>query len=285
MTAQPTHPVAPSGSARDRKAATRAVWALGDYPKVAREVISAFGHRLVEACGIAPGQRVLDVAAGAGNVALAAAETGAQVVASDLTPELLDAGRHEARVRGVELEWREADVEALPFADGEFDVVTSSVGAMFAPDHQRTAAEMLRVCHPGGTIGLINWTPEGSVGRFFATLAPYAPAPPPGAPSPLLWGTDSHVRELLGAGATEIRTAVESLPWGPFPEPRDLAEYYKAHFGPVIATYAHIANDPERTAALDEDFLAYAQHANKSAPGKPAVFELEYLLVVARTKT
>ena len=276
---------APSSAGDGNKAAARAVWALGDYPRVAREVISEFGPRLVRACEIRRAQRVLDVAAGAGNVAIAAAEAGADVVAVDLTSELFEAGRRDARARGVELEWVEADAEALPFDDAEFDVVTSSVGAMFAPDHQATAAEMLRVCRPGGTIGLINWTPDGSVGHFFKTLAPYGPPPPPGAQSPLQWGTEEHLRDLFTGGVDQLRTTVETLPWGPFPDAGGLVEYYKAHFGPVIATYAYVAGDAERSAALERDFLAYAQQANRAEPGRPAMFALEYLQAVARKRT
>ena len=136
------------------------VWALGDYHRFAKEMVWGVGPELVAACGIGPGQRVLDVAAGTGNVAIRAAEAGADVVASDLTPESLEAGRREAEERGVELEWVVADAQALPFADAEFDVVTSSFGAMFAPDHQKVADELLRACRPGGTIGLASFTPD-----------------------------------------------------------------------------------------------------------------------------
>ena len=154
---------------------------------------------LVAACGIAPGQRVLDVAAGTGNVAIRAAEAGAAVVASDLTPENFEAGRREARARGVEVEWVEADAEALPFGDGEFDVVTSSFGAIFAPDHQAVADELLRVCRPGGTIGMVNFTPEGLAAEFFERLRPLRAARRRPAPSRRsLWGSEEHVRELFG---------------------------------------------------------------------------------------
>ena len=145
---------------RALKAKHRALWASGDYPAVAAELIPALGPELVQACGIRPGDRVLDVAAGSGNAAIPAAVAGAIVTASDLTPELFGAGRRIAAERGVELEWVEADAEAVPFADNSFDVVTSCVGAMFAPHHQATANELVRVCRPGGTIGMINWTPE-----------------------------------------------------------------------------------------------------------------------------
>ena len=150
----------------------RSMWALGDYHRFAKHTVWEFGPVLVDACGISPGQRVLDVAAGTGNVAIRAAEAGAHVVALDLTPENFDAGRREAAARGVELDWVEGDAASLPFADGEFDVVTSSVGAIFAPDHQAVADEMLRVCRPGGTIGMINFTPEGVAARVLRAARP-----------------------------------------------------------------------------------------------------------------
>ena len=160
---------------------------------------------LVEACGISTGQQVLDVAAGTGNTAIRAAETGAEVVASDLTPENFEAGRREAKAHGVELEWVEADAEELLFGDSEFDVVTSSFGAMFAPNHQAVADELVRVCRPGGTIGMLNFTPEGLAAGFFGALAPYAPPPPPGAASPLMWGSEVHVRELFGERVKSLK--------------------------------------------------------------------------------
>ena len=187
-----------SEASRELKAAIRAAWALGDYHRFAKETIWELGEVLVRACGISTGQRVLDVAAGTGNTAIRAAEAGAEVVASDLTPENFEAGRREAKAHGVELEWVEADAETLPFADGEFDVVTSSFGAIFAPDHGAVADEMLRVCRPGGTIGMLNFTPEGLISDFFGALAPYMPPPPPEALPPALWGSEEHVRELFG---------------------------------------------------------------------------------------
>ncbi len=182
----------------EAKAADRSMWALGDYHRFALETVWDVGPVLVAACGISRGQRVLDVAAGTGNVAIRAAEAGAEVVASDLTAENFDAGRREARARGVELEWVEADAEALPFADDEFHVVTSCFGAMFAPDHEAVADELIRVCRPGGTIGMANFTPEGLAADFFGVFVPYAPPPPPGALPPVMWGSEDHVRELFG---------------------------------------------------------------------------------------
>src|ERR687892_153088 len=258
------------------KAATRAAWALGDYHAFAKETVWELGAALVDACGISPGQRVLDVAAGTGNTAIRAAEAGADVVASDLTPENFDAGRREATAHGVELAWVEADAEALPFADAEFDVVTSSVGALFAPDHQAVADEMLRVCRPGGGIGMINFTPEGLIGDFFGALAPYMPAPPPGALTPAAWGSEEHVRELLGdrVESLEMNRAhyVERAD-----SPAAYVELFKRTFGPVVATYASLADEPERRAALDRDFIAFATRANSGPADGQAEYSYEYL--------
>ena len=169
---------------RALKARHRAMWAMGDYHAVAVDIIPELGPVLVAESHVTSGQRVLDVGAGSGNAAIPAALTGASVVASDLTPELLEAGRQLAAKQGAELEWRQADAEALPFDDGEFDTVLSCVGVMFAPHHQAAADELVRVCRPSGTIGLLSWTTEGFIGQMFATMKPYATPPPPGAQPP-----------------------------------------------------------------------------------------------------
>ncbi|HJU46715.1 MAG TPA: methyltransferase domain-containing protein [Gaiellaceae bacterium] len=272
----------PEASA-ELKEQARSMWALGDYDRFARTLIWDFGPELVRACQIVPGQRVLDVATGTGNVALRAAEAGAQVVASDLTPANLAAGRRFAEARGFELEWVEADAEALPFPDGSFDVVTSSVGAMFAPDHQAVADELVRVCRPGGTIGMVNYTPDGGVGEFFETFAPYLPPPPAGVAPPVLWGTEEHVRALFAGRVDSLelvrKEAVEVLDG----DPSDYVAFYKAHFGPVAAVYGVLAGDPERTAALDRDFLSFATRLNRGPAEGPVELRFGYLLVVART--
>ena len=164
------------------------VWALGDYHRFAKEMVWSVGPELVQACEISSGQSVLDVAAGTGNVAIRAAEAGANVVASDLTPESLAAGEREAREHGVELEWVVADAQALPFADDEFDVVTSAFGAMFAPDQQAVADELLRVCRPGGAIGMANFTPEGGAASSSASSRRTFRHPHRTPSPPLLWG-------------------------------------------------------------------------------------------------
>ena len=271
------------------KARHRAMWAFGDYPAVATDLVSSLGPVLVEACQVRPGDRVLDVAAGTGNAAIPAAEAGASVVASDLTPELLEAGRRSAERRGTTLEWRQADAEDLPFADSEFNTVMSCLGVMFAPFHQASADELVRVCRPGGTIGLLNWTPEGFIGQMFATMKPYAPPPPPGAQPPPLWGREDHVGDLLGNRVTDVRARRQTIRIDLFGRPEDFRDYFKANYGPTIAAYRGIGDDPQRTAALDAELADLARRHDRAA-GSPSstgniVMEWEYLLLTAQKRS
>ncbi|MBP1820374.1 methyltransferase domain-containing protein [Mycobacterium sp. OAE908] len=256
----------------------RAIWASGDYPKLAAELVAPLGPVLVQATGIGPGDRVLDVASGTGNAAIPAARTGARVVASDLVPELLESGRADAAEQGVELEWRETNAHALPFGDNEFDVVMSCIGVMFAPFHQQAAGELVRVAKPGGRIGLISWTPEGHIGQLWATMKPYAPPPPPGAQPPPLWGQEDHVRQLLGDRVTDLVTERRTLPVHHFPDGAAFRDYFKAVYGPTIAVYRNIEGDPDRVAELDD---AIARVGDDVLKGGNAM-EWEYLLVTAR---
>lgn len=260
----------------------RAMWAQGDYPALANELIPDLGAILVEACGVKPRQRVLDVAAGAGNAAIPAAMMGAEVVASDLTPELFDAGRRQAADRGVELEWMEADAEALPFPDGEFDVVMSCVGVMFAPHHQTSADELVRVCKPGGTIGLLSWTPEGFIGQMFATMKPFAPPPPTGTQPPPLWGKEDHVRELLGDRVTDIQARKQRVTITSFHEPDDFLHYFKSHDGPTISVYKYLAGDEDKVKALDEALTELAATFSDAHGDAPSQMDWEYLLLTAK---
>jgi len=262
------------------KARHRSMWASGDYPELARELISSLGPILVEAVGVRPGDRVLDVAAGSGNAAIPAALAGATVIASDLTPELFEAGREEAQRLGAELEWVEADAEALPFGDAEFDVVLSSIGVMFAPHHRVAADELVRVCRPGGRIGLLSWTPQGFVGQMLGTMKPYAAAPPPGAEPPPLWGDEHHVRSLLGDRVGNVATAKGTVTIERFATPEEFRAYFASHYGPTIAAYRNVGDDPERIAALDADLVALAERFDRGSDGG-LVLEWEYLLVTA----
>jgi ubiquinone/menaquinone biosynthesis C-methylase UbiE len=264
---------------RALKARHRAMWALGDYPALARDVIASLGPTLVDAAGVHAGHRVLDVGAGSGNAAIPAALTGADVTASDLTPELLDVGRTEAAARGATLTWETGDAEGLPYGDATFDVVLSCVGVMFAPHHGTAADELVRVCRPGGTIALLSWTPSGFIGQMFATMKPYAPPPPPGAQPPPRWGDEAHVRELLGDRVGTVDARRQTLTVDRFGTPEAVRDYFKAVYGPTIAVYRAIADDPEKVAALDEALADLARRFDRGTAS--CVLDWEYLLVTA----
>ncbi len=260
------------------KARHRTMWASGDYPLMVETFLLPLGPRLVDACAIGAGMRVLDVAAGTGNASIPAAQRGAHVTASDLTPELFEAGRRRAEAEGAELEWVEADAEALPFDGESFDVVMSSIGAMFAPHHGDVADEFVRVCRKGGTIGMLNWTPEGMIGALFRTMGPFAPAPPPGAQPPPLWGSEEHVRELFG-DRVELRTLERDvLEITAFEHPRDYGEHFKAYYGPTIAARAN-AQRTEREHEFDEALDRFCDEWNLGTSER-ARFEQEYLIAV-----
>jgi SAM-dependent methyltransferase len=251
------------------------MWALGDYPAVAREVIAELGPRLVAACDVSPGTTVLDVAAGSGNAAIPAALAGGTVIASDLTPELLEHGRRLAGSQGATLTWQVADAEALPYEDGRFDVVMSCVGVMFAPHHQTAADELVRVCRPGGRLGVLSWTPESFIGQLFATMKPYLPPPPAGVQPPPLWGDEDHVRGLLGDRLADLDLHREVLTVSRFGRPDDFRTFFKRCYGPTIVAYRAIGDDPTRVGALDEALSELAVRF-----GTPeGLMEWEYLLV------
>ena len=255
----------------------RALWALGDYPRVAAEVIPTLGPVLVEAAGVGPGTGVLDVAAGSGNVAVPAALAGADVIASDLSPDLLVAGERAAASIGARITWRTADAEAMPFGDGEFDAVLSCVGVMFAPHHQAAADELVRVTRPGGTIGLISWTPGGFVGQMFAAMKPFVAPPPPGASPPPLWGDPDYVAGLLGARVARMDAEKRTLEVDRFTSPGEFLSFFKSHYGPTINAYRGLADQPERSAELDRVLLELGEQFT-TAPGR---MSWEYLLVTA----
>ncbi len=259
------------------KAKHRAMWALGDYDRIATEVIGELGPELVRAAGIGPGQAVLDVAAGSGNASIPAAEAGARVVATDLTPELLRIGEQRSGSLGLEIDWQEADAEHLGFDSDRFDVTLSCVGAMFAPFHQPVADELARVTRPGGVVALANWTPEGFIGQLFATMKPFVPAPPVGATPPPQWGDEAHVRALFADSATALMLERRTLPVTRFRSGTEFRDVFAAYYGPTIAAYRNVADDPERTAALDQALVELADSWG-AATGR---MEWEYLLVRA----
>jgi SAM-dependent methyltransferase len=270
-----------TATAEDRalKAKHAAMWASGSYRTVVEEVVHALGGILVDTIDVQPGQRVLDVAAGTGTSAIPSALRGAEVVATDLTPELLAVGRATAEAEGIELTWQTADAEALPFPDAEFDVVMSSIGVMFAPHHELAADELVRVCRSGGTIGLLSWTPNGFIGQVFATMKPYAPPPPPGASPAPLWGTVDHVRKLLGDRVEDLVAHQQTLRVDRFDNGAQLRDFFKANYGPTIAVYRFIADDPEKVAALDAEMAALADSFLHDG-----VMSWEYLIVTAKRR-
>lgn len=263
-------------------APARAVWSLGDYHRFATEMVWGLGPVLVEACGIGPGDRVLDVAAGTGNVALRAAAAGGDVVASDITPEQFTAGRRAAAELGVTVQWVEADAQALPFDDAQFDVVTSAVGAVFAPDHRAVADELVRVCRPGGRIGMMNFAPDGIIAEFFELFGPYAPPPPANAQPPTLWGDEAHLRSLFGDRITSLQLTPHELVERHPGTPADYWAFYQQTFGPVVGLREQLRSDPARLAAFDRDCLDFVTRANSGSATGPCEYRYGCVVVVAR---
>jgi SAM-dependent methyltransferase len=210
----------------------RATWAAGDYDAVVDRIWSA-GEDVVRRVAVNAGDDVLDVACGTGNAAVRAAQAGGRVTGLDLTPELFDGARRRASEAGVDLDLVEGDAEALPFGDGSFDVVVSTFGCMFAPDHRRAAAEIARVLRPGGRIGIAAWTPEGSIGDFFKSLSVLGPPPPPDFEPPILWGTRDHVSELFAGSGVEVRFEDGAVQFQ-FDSVDEAIDEYWDRFGPIV---------------------------------------------------
>ncbi|MDF2580978.1 MAG: putative methyltransferase [Microbacterium sp.] len=264
---------------RALKAKHAAMWASGSYRTVVEHVVHPLGGILVETIDVQPGQRVLDVAAGTGTSAIPSARRGAEVVATDLTPELLAVGRDAAEAEGLDLTWQTADAEALPFGDADFDVVLSSIGVMFAPHHELAADELVRVCRPGGSIGVLSWTPNGFIGELFATMKPFAPPPPAGASPAPLWGSVDHVRTLFGDRVEGLIAHQQGLRVDRFDDGAQLRDFFKANYGPTIAVYRFIADDPKRVAALDADIAALADRFFHDG-----IMSWEYVIVTAKRR-
>jgi SAM-dependent methyltransferase len=251
-------------------------WSKGDFSVVAN-LVYMDAENLAGALDLIPGERVLDVACGSGNAAIAAARrTQGGTVGADYVPALLERGRERAAAERLEIEFVEADAQDLPFEDASFDVAMSIFGTMFAPDHRKAASELLRVVRPGGRIGLACWTPEGAVGAMFKTMAQHAP-PPPGVESPLLWGTEEHLRELFGDGISDLRVE-KRLSRHPFRSADHYIEFFREYFGPTQTAYERVGADGEQ--ALTDDLRAFLESAN-TAGDRAMVLEAEYLIAVA----
>ena len=249
-------------------------WSSGDYAVVGA-TLQIVGEELCEALDLHAGQKVLDVAAGNGNVTLAAARRWCDVVSTDYVPSLLERGRSRAAADGLSIEFKEADAEALPFADGSFDVVVSTFGVMFTPDQDKAAAELLRVCRSGGKIGLANWTPEGFIGQLFKTLGKYLP-PPAGARSPALWGTRARLTEMFGPSALVIKTVPRNFMFR-YRSPEHFLEIFKNYYGPILKAFA--ALDAINQQGLRNDLLELIGRMNCAEDGTMIV-PGEYLEIV-----
>jgi SAM-dependent methyltransferase len=252
----------------------QATWASGDFAVIGT-TLQIVGEALAEAADIRAGERVLDVAAGNGNATLAAARRFAQVTSTDYVPALLEKGRARAAAEGLDVDFRVADAENLPFADGAFDAVLSTFGAMFTPDHASTAGELVRVVRSRGRVGLANWTPQGFIGRLFRVIGAYLP-PPAGLASPALWGTESHVAELFGPHAADIRTRRAIFNFR-YRSPAHWVQVFRDYYGPTHKAFAALA--PEKQAALEHDIVALLEDMNTGGAGS-LVVPGEYLEVV-----
>ena len=270
MTAQPQAPDLTVIKERQQKA-----WSSGDYGKVGAKLV-IMGELLCEAVDFRPGQRVLDVACGNGNTALAAARRFGEVVGIDYVPALLQEARERAEAEGLEVDFREGDAENIPFPDASFDVVLSTIGAMFAPNQEKVADELLRVLRPGGKIGMANWTPDGYAGQLFRTLGTYLP-PPAGLKPPVLWGTEERLRELFGYRIDSLWTERRSFVFR-YPSARYHIEYMRTYFGPMSKTFE--ALDEEGQRSLERDLIELVERFNRSGD-ETAVWPGYYLEVVA----
>jgi ubiquinone/menaquinone biosynthesis C-methylase UbiE len=256
------------------KARQRAAWTSGDYAVVGT-TLQIVGEDLCEALDLRAGQKVLDVAAGNGNASLAAARRWAEVTATDYVPALLERARERSMADRLDIEFREADAEDLPFDDGAFDVVLSTFGVMFTPDQDRAAAELARVCRRGGRIGLANWTPEGFIGQLFKTIGKYIP-PAAGVRSPALWGTRARIEELFAEQAAEIRTAQRHFVFR-YRSPEHWIHIFKSYYGPLLKAFA--ALDAAAQEALEEDVRQLIARFNRAGDGTMVV-PSEYLEIV-----
>jgi len=255
------------------KARQQAMWASGDFAVIGT-TLQLVGELLCEAVDLRAGEQVLDVAAGNGNATLAAARRFGKVTSTDYVPALLERGRQRAEADGLQVTFKVADAEALPYPDASFDVVLSSFGVMFAPDHRQAAGEMLRVCRPGGRIGLASWTPQGFLGHLFQVIARHVP-PMPGVQSPLLWGTDAHIQELF-AGAATITQTPRIFAFR-YESPEHWVDVFRKYYGPTHKAFA--ALDEPHQEALEQDLLALLRRSDRGG-GSGLVVPAEYLETV-----
>jgi len=269
---------APAIDLKALKTRQQAAWASGDYAVIGT-TLQIVGESLAEACDLRTDERVLDVAAGNGNATLAAARRGCRVVSTDYVESLLERGAERARAERLEVEFKAADVEALPFRDASFDAVLSTFGVMFAPDHARSAAEMARVCRPGGRIGMANWTPAGAIGQLFKVLGRHLP-PPAGAQPPSLWGSEAHLRSLFGAKAAKIEATPRIFNFR-YRSAAHFIDVFRTWYGPVHKAFAALG--AEKGEALERD-LTELLNAHNRAGEASLVVPSEYLEIAVTVR-
>jgi ubiquinone/menaquinone biosynthesis C-methylase UbiE len=256
------------------KVRQKAAWSSGDYAVVGT-TLQIVGEELCEALDLTAGTKVLDVAAGNGMVSLAAARRWCEVVSTDYVASLLERGRARALAEGLPIEFREADAEALPFADSSFDAVVSTFGVMFTPNQDKAAAELLRVCKSGGQIGLTNWTPDGFIGQMFKTLGKYLP-PPAAAKSPLAWGTRSRLSEMFGSAASRIKTESRHFNFR-YRSAEHFIEVFRTYYGPMLKAFSALETRQQND--LEKELLSLIARMNR-AGDETMVVPSEYLEVV-----
>jgi len=253
----------------------RNTWASGDFSVVASRIVYQ-AEQLCETADLQSGWRVLDVATGSGNAAIAAARRGCEAVGIDFVPALLERGRLRANAEHLEVEFREADAENLPFPSASFDAVISIYGVMFAPDHQRAESELVRVCRPGGRIALASWTPDGFIGETFRVFSRYLP-PAPGMQPPVLWGDEGHLRSLIGPAAASMRSERRTAIFR-FRSAEENVDFFRTHYGPTLRAFESL--DPSQRESLREDLLTLARRYNRNGDAAPIAITADYLETV-----
>ena len=271
---EPTKP--DLGAVKQRQ---QAAWASGDFAVVAARIVLVAEH-LCDTADLQAGWRVLDVATGSGNAAIAAARHGCTAVGVDYVPALLESGRRRAEAEGLSVELLEGDAESLPFPDSSFDAVTSVFGSMFAPDHAQAAGELLRVCRPGGTIGLANWTPDGFIGELFRTVGAHVP-PPAGVQSPMLWGTEAHLRTLFGDAIASLEIEERTFTFR-FESAEEFVDFFRTWYGPTLKAFAALEGDARD--ALEQDLLALARRSDRLGGAGAIAIPATYIEAVAVTR-
>ncbi len=258
------------------KTRLRATWIAGDFGQIAKSYVAG-AERFIEQLNLKSGMKVLDVACGTGNLALPAARAGAVVTGVDIAPNLIEQARENAKREGLNIQFDEGDAEALPYDDDDFDAVVTMFGAMFAPRPELVAAELKRVCRPGGFIAMANWTPTGFIGQMFKTMSSHVP-PPAGMPSPLLWGKEEIVRERFGEGISKLETRTQNITFEfPF-SPAEVVENFRTYYGPTNKAFGTL--DENKQAALRKDLDQLWTEHNRATDGTTTV-ESEYLEVIA----